>query len=135
MTKKFTPVANRPEERIAVFQEQAIRRTWQGNEWWFSVVDVCAVLTDSPDAGAYWRKLKQRLVAEGREVVTFCHGLKLTAPDGKQRETDKSGLQVADKSYRAGLKRLPAKIARNQLLHDLQQLAYLEPLQKMQRLA
>jgi DNA-damage-inducible protein D len=88
MTKKSTPVANRPKERIAVFQEQAIRRTWHGNEWWFSVIDVCAVLTNSPNAGAYWRKLKQRLVAEGSEVVTFCHGLKLTAPDGKQRETD-----------------------------------------------
>ena len=88
MNNKSTPVANRPEERIAVFQEQAIRRTWHNNEWWFSVIDVCAVLTSSPDAGAYWRKLKQRLAAEGSEAVTFCHGLKLTAPDGKQRETD-----------------------------------------------
>lgn len=88
MNKKSAPVANRPEERIAVFQEQAIRRAWHSNEWWFSVSDVCAVLTNSPDAGAYWRKLKQRLAAEGSEVVTFCHGLKLTAPDGKQRETD-----------------------------------------------
>ena len=51
-------------------------------------VDVCAVLTGSADAGAYWRKLKQRLREEGSEVVTFCHGLKLTAPDGKLRETD-----------------------------------------------
>ena len=51
-------------------------------------VDVCAVLTGSADAGVYWRKLKQRLREEGSEVVTFCHGLKLTAPDGKLRETD-----------------------------------------------
>ena len=51
-------------------------------------VDVYAVLTGSADAGAYWRKLKQRLREEGSEVVTFCHGLKLTAPDGKLRETD-----------------------------------------------
>lgn len=86
MNKKSTPVAIRPEERIAVFQEQAIRRTWHSNEWWFSVIDVCAVLTNRPDAGAYWRKLKQRLAAEGSEVVTFCHGLKLTAPDGKHRQ-------------------------------------------------
>ncbi|MDX8385426.1 MAG: Bro-N domain-containing protein [Gallionella sp.] len=71
-----------------VFQEKAIRRTWHNEEWWFSVVDVCGVLTDSPNAGAYWRKLKQRLGAEGSEVVTFCHGLKLEAPDGKQRVTD-----------------------------------------------
>jgi hypothetical protein len=58
------------------------------NEWWFSVVDVCGALSESPDAGAYWRKLKQRLKAEGSEVVTFCHGLKLIAPDGKNRLTD-----------------------------------------------
>ena len=57
-------------------------------EWWFSVVDVCAILTESADPGAYWRKLKQRLKKEGSEVVTFCHGLKLVAPDGKFRKTD-----------------------------------------------
>jgi hypothetical protein len=52
------------------------------------VVDVCGALTESVDAAAYWRKLKQRLIEEGSEVVTFCHGLKLMAPDGKMRETD-----------------------------------------------
>ena len=51
-------------------------------------MDVCEVLTDSVDAGAYWRKLKQRLTEESSEVVTFCHELKLEAPDGKMRETD-----------------------------------------------
>lgn len=51
-------------------------------------MDVCAVLTESADAGAYWRKLKQRLKEEGSEVVTLCHGLKLLALDGKLRETD-----------------------------------------------
>lgn len=76
------------ENSIAVFQEKIIRRTWHNEEWWFSVADVCGVLTDSADAGAYWRKLKQRLAAEGSEVVTNCHGLKLEAPDGKQRVTD-----------------------------------------------
>lgn len=85
MSKK---TAIRAEDHIVVFQEKAIRRVWQQSEWWFSVVDVCAVLTESADAGAYWRKLKQRLGAEGSEVVTFCHGLKLEAPDGKQRVTD-----------------------------------------------
>lgn len=79
---------DKPESHLVVFQEKAIRRTWHNEEWWFSVVDICGVLTDSPDAGAYWRKLKQRLGAEGSEVVTFCHGLKLEAPDGKQRVTD-----------------------------------------------
>jgi DNA-damage-inducible protein D len=76
------------ENHIAVFQETTIRRTWHNEEWWFSVVDVCAVLTESLDAGAYWRKLKQRLNEEASQPVTFCHGLKLQAADGKQRETD-----------------------------------------------
>ena len=74
--------------KIAVFQKKEIRRTIYKKEWWFSVVDVCGILTNSPDSGAYWRKLKQRLIEEGSEVVTFCHGLKLLAPDGKMRETD-----------------------------------------------
>lgn len=73
---------------IAVFRGKGIRKVIHDNEWWFSIVDVCSVLTGSADPGAYWRKLKQRLGAEGSEVVTFCHGLKLTAPDGKMRETD-----------------------------------------------
>jgi len=76
------------ESQLAVFKGKEIRRTLFNNEWWFSVIDVCAALTDSADAGAYWRKMKQRLGEEGSEVVTFCHGLKLRAPDGKQRETD-----------------------------------------------
>jgi methylphosphotriester-DNA--protein-cysteine methyltransferase len=76
------------ETKIAVFKGKGIRKAIHNNEWWFSVVDVCSVLTESADAGAYWRKLKQRLKDEGSEVVTFCHGLKLPAPDGKQRETD-----------------------------------------------
>ena len=50
-------------------------------EWYFSVVDVVRVLTDSKDPTAYWRKLKQRLKDEGNETVTNCHGLKMTAPD------------------------------------------------------
>ena len=87
MNKK-AKTATEPANHIAVFQESSIRRVWHKEEWWFSVVDVCAILTGSPDAGAYWRKLKQRLNAEGGQPVTFCHGLKLTAPDGKQRETD-----------------------------------------------
>jgi DNA-damage-inducible protein D len=69
--------------RVILFQEQAIRRSWQDREWWFSVVDVCAVLTGSVDAGAYWRKLKQRLIAESGQPVTFCHGLKLKASDAR----------------------------------------------------
>ena len=87
MNKKITQ-QDTSADHLVVFQEKAIRRLWSNQEWWFSVIDVCGVLTDSPDAGAYWRKLKQRLNAEGSEVVTFCHGLKLEAPDGKRRVTD-----------------------------------------------
>lgn len=70
-----------PENHIALFRGKTIRRTIYQKEWWFSVVDICGVLTDSPDPGAYWRKLKQRLLAEGSEVVIFCHGLKLESAD------------------------------------------------------
>lgn len=74
--------------KISIFKGKNIRKIIYQNEWWFSVVDVVEVLTDSVDAGAYWRKLKQRLKEEGGEVVTFCHGLKLEASDGKKYETD-----------------------------------------------
>lgn len=71
------------EIKLVVFKNKEIRRTLHNKEWWFSIADVCGALTDSPDAGAYWRMLKQRLSAKGSEVVTFCHRLKLPAPDGK----------------------------------------------------
>ena len=79
-------------EQTAFFEERGIRRVYdeQADVWYFSVVDIVGVLTDSPDPGAYWRKLKQRLSKEGSEVVTNCHGLKLTAQDGKKRVTDVS---------------------------------------------
>jgi prophage antirepressor-like protein len=77
-----------PNHHLAIFRGKSVRKTLFQKEWWFSVVDVVEILTSSPDAGAYWRKLKQRLTEEGSEVVTFCHGLKLEAPDGKMRETD-----------------------------------------------
>ena len=88
MTKQTSEDSALAMARVVLFQEQAIRRLWHEDAWWFSVVDVCAVLTGSVDAGACWRKLKQRMVAEACQPVTFCHGLKLTAPDGKQRLTD-----------------------------------------------
>jgi hypothetical protein len=79
---------SRDDTRIAIFKKKEIRKTLHNREWWFSVIDIVEALTESPDSGAYWRKLKQRLIEEGSEVVTFCHGLKLRAPDGKLRETD-----------------------------------------------
>ena len=77
-------------EAIKVFEERKVRTVWddQTEEWYFSIVDVIAVLTDSKDPAAYWRKLKQRLKLEGNETVTNCHGLKLRATDGKMRLTD-----------------------------------------------
>lgn len=74
--------------KIVLFRNDKIRRELHNGEWWFSVVDVCESLTGSVDAGAYWRKLKQRLIEEESEVVTFCHGLKLEAADGKKYLTD-----------------------------------------------
>ena len=77
-------------EAIKVFEERKVRTVWyeRTEEWYFSIVDVIAVLTDSKDPAAYWRKLKQRLKLEGNETVTNCHGLKLRATDGKVRLTD-----------------------------------------------
>ncbi len=75
------------------FDGTHIRKILFNGEWYFSIVDVCNTLVETSDAGAYWRKLKQRLIAEGSEVVTFCHGLKLVAPDGKKRETDCANME------------------------------------------
>ena len=75
---------------IKLFEEKKVRAIWDDKQekWYFSIVDAVAVLTDSVDATAYWRKLKQRLKAEGNETVTNCHGLKMLAADGKMRLTD-----------------------------------------------
>ena len=78
------------EEAIKLFENTKVRIVWddEKEKYFFSIIDVIKVLTDSIDATAYWRKLKQRLKAEGNETVTSCHALKLTAADGKQRLTD-----------------------------------------------
>ena len=80
------PVKN----EIQLFEDQKIRVAWDAarEEWYFSIVDVVTVLTNSTDPTAYWRKLKQLLKAEGNETVTNCHGLKMRAADGKNRLTD-----------------------------------------------
>jgi len=76
--------------KIAIFEGKKIRRHWDGKKelWYFSVVDVIAVLSNSISPLAYWRKLKERLNKEGSETVTKCHGLKMSAADGKMRVTD-----------------------------------------------
>ena len=77
-------------DKVQLFEERMIRTAWNEDteEWYFSVVDVVGALTESVDAHAYWRKLKQRLKAEGNESVTNCHALKMEAADGKRRMTD-----------------------------------------------
>ena len=77
-------------QAIQLFEERKVRTLWddETGKWYISVVDVIGVLTDSTDAAAYWRKLKQRLKAEGNETVTNCHALKMLAADGKMRLTD-----------------------------------------------
>ena len=75
---------------IKLFGTRQVRSIWDAERelWFFSIVDVVSALTDSADANAYWRVLKQRLKAEGNEPMTNCHGLKMSAADGKMRLTD-----------------------------------------------
>ena len=73
---------------LVVFQGKKIRRTWFNDEWWFSVVDIVGVLSESENPRNYWKVLKHRLKDEGSKVVTNCNQLKLPAPDGKLYETD-----------------------------------------------
>lgn len=76
--------------KIQIFEQQKVRTAWDSKEeeWYFSVTDVISVLTESKNPQAYWRKLKQRLKAEGSETVTKCHVLKMRAADGKMRDAD-----------------------------------------------
>jgi len=83
--------------KVALFEGKHIRRVWDSEKelWFFSVSDVIAVLTNSIDPLAYWRKLKERLLKEGgKETVTRCHGLKMLASDGKMRLADAADTEV-----------------------------------------
>ena len=86
-------------DKIQLFEDKRIRTAWdeEREEWYFSIVDVVAVLTDQPTqrgASNYWAKLKQRLKEEGAEqLLTNCQQLKLTAEDGKKRLTDVADTQ------------------------------------------
>ena len=75
---------------VKPFESRQVRTAWNETEeeWYFSVVDVVGVLTDSPDPRNYWKVLKKRLLEEGNETVTNCNQLKLLAADGKMRLTD-----------------------------------------------
>ena len=75
---------------IKLFEEKKVRSQWDADKelWYFSIVDVIAILTDSPNPQVYWRVMKKRLKDEGNETVTNCNALKMEAPDGKMRLTD-----------------------------------------------
>ena len=77
-------------EAIKIFEEKKVRTVWDDEQekWYFSIVDVCAVLTNSPNPRNYWKVLKHRLIKEGNETVTNCNQLKMQAEDGKKRLTD-----------------------------------------------
>ncbi len=77
-------------DSLKIFDDSTIRTIWdsENEKWYISIVDVIAALTESIDPVAYWRKLKQRLKAEGNQTVTNCNGLKMLAADGKMRMTD-----------------------------------------------
>jgi hypothetical protein len=77
-------------EAIQLFEEKRVRTVWDAGQekWYFSIVDVIGVLTESPNPQVYWRVFKKRLKDEGNETVTNCNGLKMLAPDGKMRVTD-----------------------------------------------
>lgn len=78
------------QQALKLFEERRVRTVWddEQDKWYFSIVDVVAVLTDSSNPQTYWRVLKKRLLAEGNETVTNCNGLKMQAADGKMRLTD-----------------------------------------------
>jgi len=82
-------------QSIQLFEERKVRTVWDDQEekWYFSIVDVCNVLTDSPNPRNYWKVLKHRLIKEGNETVTNCNQLKLLADDGKMRLTDVADTQ------------------------------------------
>ncbi|MBO4661097.1 MAG: Bro-N domain-containing protein [Bacteroidaceae bacterium] len=77
-------------QQIQLFEDKKVRVVWDDQEekWYFSIVDVCGVLTDSANPQTYWRVLKNRLIKEGNQTVTNCNALKMTAADGRMRMTD-----------------------------------------------
>ena len=82
---------NEKTKHLAIFEGKQIRRHWddKSEKWYFSVVDVIAVLTDSANPQVYWRVIKKRLIDEGsNETVTKCNGLKMLSADGKMRNNE-----------------------------------------------
>lgn len=80
---------------IKLFESKQVRTHWdeKSETWYFAIVDVIAILTESTNPQVYWRVMKKRLIAEGNETVTNCNALKMEAPDGKLRMTDVANTQ------------------------------------------
>ena len=95
MSKKLA-LSDKPENHLVVFQEKAIRRTWHNEEWWFSIIDVISVLSESNNPNRYWSDLKRKLAQEAGSGQPYekIVRLKLTAPDGKQRDTDCANTEI-----------------------------------------
>ena len=85
--------------QIQLFEEKKVRTVWdeENEEWYFSIVDVVGVLTDSPNPNNYWKVLKNRLKKEGSQLVTNCNQLKMQSADGKYYKTD---VASTDKLFR-----------------------------------
>jgi hypothetical protein len=96
-------VTEKEKNSIVLFNDKKVRRVWFKEEWFFSVVDVVGILTDSENPRNYWKVLKSRLNDEGSQVVTNCNRLKMIASDDKMRETDclstKNVLRLVLKSF------------------------------------
>lgn len=88
-------IDNMSNDSLQIFEDKKVRTAWdeQQEKWYFSVVDVISILTDSADARNYWKVLKNRLKKEGNELVTNCNQLKLQAADGKSYKTDVADME------------------------------------------
>ena len=95
MYKIYEETKMNQQNNIKIFEEKQVRTIWndEKEDWYVSIIDVVAILTESKNPQAYWRKLKQRLKVEGNETVTNCHSLKMKAIDGKMRLTDVANTQ------------------------------------------
>ena len=93
------------ENAVKIFEYKQVRTHWDEDlgKWYFAIVDVIAILSDSSNPQVYWRVLKKRLLAEGNETVTNCNGLKMQAADGKMRIERRNSICNFDRYHYQGL--------------------------------
>jgi hypothetical protein len=111
MSKNSATTTGGGQDRMVVFQEQSIRRLWHGDEWWFSVIDVVGVLSETANANRYWSDLKRKLAQEAGSPQPYekIVRLKLPAPDGRQRETDCATTEsITNQALLSGTIQLPS---------------------------